>query len=154
MQTVSLPDSALTSYLVGYCEKIQVLDQAIRFAGIADYAGKLLASAYRPGLVPLMNKSETEQYALQTVFRARTRGGFKPQLGELGYAVAAYEKLVRATVTVAHPEVEHHNMYLLISLDIGSDYPKILEQKVMPHLSKYKDDLFVRTRTVSEKYAD
>jgi hypothetical protein len=72
----------LMEYLTKYCQDVQALDDGIRFVGIADYAGMLVASFYRRGLVPLMDKKETEQYALQTVFRARTRSGFKPQLGE------------------------------------------------------------------------
>lgn len=136
-----------------FCQQTQGLDERIRFVGIADYAGKLLASYYRKGLVPLMDKKETEQYALQTVFRARTRGGFKPQLGEQLYATAVYEKLIRATITIAHPDAEHHNLYLLISVDIYSQYPIIIE-KIIPFISKNKEALFLRTLVISDKYED
>jgi len=126
----------------------------MRFVGIADYAGKLLASYYRKGLIPLMDKKETEQYALQTVFRARTRGGFKPQLGEQRYATAVYEKLIRTTITIAHPDAEHHNLYLLISLDIDSQYPIIIDEKIIPFISKNKKALFLRTLVISNMYED
>ena len=75
-------DDKTAMYLNAFCQQIQQLDGRIRFVGLADYAGKLAASYYRMGLSPLMDKKETEQYAVQTVFRARTRSGFKPQLGE------------------------------------------------------------------------
>jgi len=126
----------------------------MRFVGIADYAGKLLASYYRKGLIPLMDRKETEQYALQTVFRARTRGGFKPQLGEQRYATAVYEKLIRTTITIAHPDAEHHNLYLLISLDIDSQYPIIIDEKIIPFISKNKKALFLRTLVISNMYED
>jgi len=126
----------------------------MRFVGIADYAGKLLASYYRKGLIPLMDKKETEQYALQTVFRARTRGGFKSQLGEQRYATAVYEKLIRTTITIAHPDAEHHNLYLLISLDIDSQYPIIIDEKIIPFISKNKKALFLRTLVISNMYED
>jgi len=141
-------------YLTKYCQDVQALDERIRFVGIADYAGKLVTSFYRRGLVPLMDKNETEQYALQTVFRARTRGGFKPQLGEQRYAVAVYDRLIRTTLSILHPQQESHNMYLLISLDIGCEYPGIIEEKVIPFISASKGILFENTRVMSEKYID
>ena len=149
-----LEDQHLIGYLSKYCQDVQALDQRIRFAGIADYAGKLVASFYRLGLVPLMDKKETEQYALQTVFRARTRGGFKSQLGEQRYATAVYDRLIRATLTILHPQQESHNMYLLISLDVGCEYPSIIEEKVIPFISASKEMLFENTKVISDKYVD
>ena len=149
-----LHEQDLMKYLTKYCQDAQALDERIRFVGIADYAGKLVASFYRRGLVPLMDKKETEQYALQTVFRARTRGGFKPQLGEQRYAVAVYDRLIRTTLSILHPQQESHNMYLLISLDIGCEYPGIIEEKVIPFISASKGILFENTKVISEKYID
>jgi hypothetical protein len=141
-------------YLIDFCQRIQALESAIRFVGIADYAGVLVASYYRKDLVPLMNQEETAQYAKQTVFRARTRGGFKPQLGEQRYAVAVYEHLIRATITLTSPEAEHHSMYFLVSLDIGCQYASVLEQRILTYLKEHSDELFVHTRPISAKYTD
>ena len=149
-----MQEQDLMEYLTKYCQDVQALDDGIRFVGIADYAGKLVASFYRRGLVPLMDKKETEQYALQTVFRARTRSGFKPQLGEQRYAVAVYERLIRTTLTILHPKQESYNMYLLISLDVGCGYPSIIEEKVIPFISASKGILFENTKVISEKYID
>jgi hypothetical protein len=143
-----------TDGLNRFCSAIQNLDPKIRFVGLADYGGQLVASFYRQGLVPLMDKKETEEYALQTVFRARTRGGFKKQIGDQRYAVAVYERLIRATVSIIHPEAERHNIYLLISLDVDCKYPDIIEEKVLPFLSTSKGKLFALTRHISEKYTD
>jgi hypothetical protein len=147
-------EESLDEYLANFCQEIQTLDSAVRFVGIADYAGELVASHYRSGLAPLMNREETAQYAKQTVFRARSRGGFKPQLGEQKYAVAAYEHLIRATLTLTNPEAEHHSMYFLVSLDIGSQYASILEDRILPYLKDRQAEFFSRTRTISRKYAD
>jgi hypothetical protein len=149
-----LDEHHLMKYLTKYCQDVQALDERIRFVGIADYAGKLVASFYRRGLVPLMDKKETEQYALQTVFRARTRGGFKPQLGEHRYAVAVYDRLIRTTLSILHPLQESHNMYLLISLDVGCEYPGIIEETVIPFISASKGILFENTKVLSQKYID
>ena len=147
-------EESLAQYLATFCQRIQALDAAIRFVGIADYAGELVASYYRNGLAPLMNQEETAQYAKQTVFRARTRGGFKPQLGEQRYAVAAYEHLIRATITLTSPEAEHHNMYFLISLDVGCQYASVLENAILPYLGEHRNQFFDQTRQISTKYND
>ncbi len=140
-------------YLEAFCQEILALQQTIRFVGLADYAGKLHASAYRKGLVPLINKQQTEKYAMQTVFRARSRGEFTPQVGEQKYATAVYEKLIRTTIQITHPEQEFRNMYLLISLDVGCDYPSTIEQKVLPFIAKRQQSLFSKTEVISNQYS-
>ena len=139
----------------GFCERLMALDATVRFVGIADYGGKLLTSKYRKGLVPIMDKKETEQYALQTVFRARSRGGFTPQLGNQLYAVSVYEKLVRVTITVNNDlEKEYHNVYILLSIDVGMEHQKVIENKVLPFVIQERQKLFGMTRIFSEKYAE
>ena len=55
------------------CKQILQLDRSIRFAGIANMKGKLVAEAYREGLVPLLTKQETELSALQAIVKITTR---------------------------------------------------------------------------------
>ena len=55
------------------CKQILQLDRSIRFAGIANMKGKLVAEAYREGLVPLLTKQETELSALQAIVKMTTR---------------------------------------------------------------------------------
>lgn len=141
-------------YIQAFCRDIQALDEHIRFVGIADYSGQILCSHYREGLVPLMDRKETDQYSLQTVFRSRTRGGFKPQLGEQLYTTTVYERLIRATATIISPEAEHHNLYLLLSFDVGTQYPTVFDDKVLPFIERSKPELFKRTLVYSEKYED
>ena len=151
---ISLSEDLVNIYLRAYCESLQSLDCSIRFVGIADYGGKLVSSFYRAGLVPLMDPKETGEYALQAVFRARSSRGFKPQLGESRYSVEVYEKLIRSTLTVASEEAEHHSMYVLVSLDIGSNHANVIDNVIIPYVSTTKKVLFVHTRAISEKYWD
>jgi hypothetical protein len=41
-----------------FCANILILDNAIRFVGIADKKGRIFATAQRPGLEPLLTKGE------------------------------------------------------------------------------------------------
>ncbi len=140
-----------SEYLKAFCEQILSLHNTIRFAGVADYAGKLLGSSYRARLVPLIDKAQTERYALQTVFRARSRGEFKPQVGENKYAIAVYEKLIRSTIPINHGSEEFRSMYLLVSLDVGGDCMKVIEGMILPFISEAKDAFFANTRVISDE---
>jgi hypothetical protein len=140
-------------YLRAFCERILSLHNTIRFAGLADYGGRLVASSYRAGLVPLIDKAQTERYALQTVFRARSRGEFKPQVGENKYSIAVYERLIRSTIPITHGSEDFRSMYLLVSLDVGGHCMKVIEEMILPFISESKDALFAKTRAISDEYS-
>jgi hypothetical protein len=140
-------------YVGAFCQRILSLHPTVRFAGVADFAGKLLASSYRDGLVPLIDKAQTERYALQTVFRARSRGEFKPQVGEHKYAIAVYERLIRSTIPINHFNEEFRSMYLLVSFDVGGDCMKVIEDMILPFISESRDKFFINTRAMSNEYS-
>jgi hypothetical protein len=140
-----------------FCEGIIAKDSSIRFAGIASQMGKLIGEAYREGLQPLMNRQETEHYTIQTVLRASTRETFENKIGKQRYAIAVYEKLIRATIPIImigddgdNDEKEKHRkeqdlkwLYLLVSFDLGSDVISIIEDKILPQIEQSGKDSFV-----------
>src|ERR687894_1303554 len=83
-----------------FCKDILTKDLSIRFVAVANQMGNLIESEYREGLNPLMNRQETEHYTMQTVFRASTRETFENKIGKQRYAIAVYEKLIRATIPI------------------------------------------------------
>jgi hypothetical protein len=122
--------------------------------------GNLIEAVYREGLQPLMDRQETEHYTIQTVLRASTRGTFENKIGKQRYAIAVYEKLIRATVPIIM--TGHHDkkdekqknqqkeqqdfkgFYLLVSFDLGSDVISIVENKILPQVEQFvKDSLVV-----------
>ena len=136
-----------------FCEGIISKDSSIRFVGVANRMGKLIEAAYREGLQPLMNRQETEHYTIQTVLRASTRETFENKIGKQRYALAVYEKLIRATIPIVmisdddddndeeekQQEEEEQDLkwlYLLVSFDLGSDVISIVEDKILPHIEQ------------------
>lgn len=120
------------------------MDESIRFAGIANKMGSLVTTIYQEGIIPLMTKEETSQYALRAVVRAATREDFEIKLGRLHYSLGKYEKLVRVTIpipsiTTTSDEHDKNKFYLLVTLDIGSDATSIIERKVLPHIERRKE---------------
>ena len=124
------------------CKQIQQLDNSIRFVGIANNLGSLIATSYRNGLTPLMNEQETSHYALQTVLRATTREDFESKIGRLEYSIGKYERLIRATIPIRlfGSNDQSKFYYLLISFDLNFNVIDIIENKVMPFLKKNREN--------------
>ncbi len=145
-----------SNQLKEFCKAIIAEDLSIRFAGVANQMGHLIEGEYREGLKPLMNKQETEHYTMQTVFRASTRETFESEIGKQRYAIAVYEKLIRATIPFIivssqgdkdsdkkeikqqHNEQNSRLLYLLVSFDLSSDVISIVEDKVLPLIEEYR----------------
>ena len=117
------------------CSEILGLDRSIRYVGLADHLGSLVATVYRPGLVPLSTREETEGYTVQAIQRmGAVQGGSK--VGRLEYVVGKFEHLVRATVPVVSSRKD--KFYLMLSIDLGPDPAKIIENRVLPQIEKSK----------------
>ena len=130
-------------YLESYCREILACNPSIRFAGIANQLGSLIATQYREGLVPLMTKEETSQYSIQAVLRAATREDFESKIGRLEYSIGKYERIIRATVPIrlfGSNDDQSKFYYLLISFDLKSAVIDIIEDKVMPFVEKNKEN--------------
>ena len=132
--------SSTDEKLNGLCKEIQQLHNSIRFIGIANNLGSLVATAYRSGLTPLMDKQETSHYAIQAVLRAATREDFESKIGRLEYSIGKYERLIRATIPIRlfGKEDESKFYYLLLSFDLNFNVMDVIENKVMPFIEKNK----------------
>jgi hypothetical protein len=150
-----MPSDQHTNRLDMLCKGVIAKDSSIRFAGIANQMGNLIETAYREGLQPLMDMRETEHYTIQTVLRASTRETFENKLGKQRYAIAVYEKLIRATVPIVimghqydkdekqkkqQEKQDFKWFYLLVSFDLGSNVISILEDKILPLIEQFQRD--------------
>lgn len=120
-----------------HCDRIRQVDDHIRFTGIANYMGTLMASSYRKQLQPLLNDDETKLYTMQAVLRAELREDFQKNMGTLIYSVGKYDKLLRATIPLIGSD--YQKFYLLLSLDVESDAFSVIENKVLPYLQTAHD---------------
>jgi len=115
------------------CNEILKIDKSIRYVGVADHLGSLIATAYRQGLVPLSSREETERYTMQAIQRTGAiHGG--PKVGRLQYVIGKYENLVRATIPVTSDRQD--KFYVMLSLDLGSNPVSIIEKEAIPAIEK------------------
>jgi hypothetical protein len=120
-----------------FCQTIIKIDQSIRYFGIADGHGHILAAAERPGLVPLLNQQETEQYAITAATRLYTRIRWQHILGKINYTCSHYDKLLRSTIPIT--DDANHLLYVLIfTFDVTTEnFHEIITQKIIPLVDKH-----------------
>jgi hypothetical protein len=120
------------------CDDILGVENIIRYCGIADHLGTILAKSYRPGLVPLSSPEETEKYTMQAIQRTGAiQGG--PKVGRLQYVIGKYENLVRATIPVISSA--NNKFYLMLSFDLGCEPVRIIEDKILDQIEKCREQL-------------
>ena len=66
----------------------------IRFAGLIDSMGNLLAGGFKDGITPLNDETQKREMCMEVALRTATRRDFDEPLGEVEYAAAKREKVV------------------------------------------------------------
>ena len=66
----------------------------IRFAGLIDSEGELVAGGFREGVIPFENDERRRQMFLQLSHRVANREGFDANLGRVKYSSSRREKVV------------------------------------------------------------
>ena len=126
----------MKSFFQEFCDNVITLDKSIRFAAIADEDGKLVATAERKGLRPLLTPEERAQYAITAATRQYTRLRWEYLLGKINYAMSHYAKLVRATIPIAD-ENSRLSYVLLLSFDVGAEnVHDVIMKKIIPLVRK------------------
>src|ERR671931_678173 len=89
------------------CCKILQLDDAIRFVGVVNLDGKILAAIYREGVKPLLTREESELATMQSLIRMNMEKTLEAKLGRALYSTAVYENERRATISLFTGETDN-----------------------------------------------
>ncbi len=123
------------AYAKEICNQVLQLDKSIRFAGIANNMGTLIAYKLREGLVPLLNEEELQNSIMKTVLRMKTREDYESKLGDVIYTFALYKRVKRASIPLdGHPDLA----VLAVSFDMAADQDSIIMDKILPLLKQWK----------------
>jgi hypothetical protein len=101
------------------CKRVMALDKDLRFVGIINERGKLLAGGLREGLKSLEDPKDDEMLFMELALRVRMRKEFDNQLGSVKFAMSFREKVIVMSFPLADSNI------LYISADTGLDYGKI-----------------------------
>ena len=122
------------AYAKEICNQVLQLDKSIRFAGVANNMGTLIAYKLRKGLVPMLNEEELQNSIMKTVLRMKTREDYESKLGDVIYTFALYKRVKRATIPLDHPDLA----VLSLSFDMAADHDSIIMDKILPILKQGK----------------
>ena len=135
MSSSSSSSSTPYSYAKQICNQVLQLDKSIRFAGIANNMGTLIAYKLREGLVPLLNEEELENNIMKTVLRMKTREDYESKLGDVIYTFALYKRVKSASIPLdGHPDLA----VLAVSFDMAADQDSMIMDKILPVLKQRK----------------
>ena len=113
------------------CEDVLAKHGSIRWTGIVNKNGVILAQKNRKGVKLLLSEEENEEYAATAIARQKTRGKFEPKIGKMVYSFGRYELLHRATIPI------NDNYYMLMTLDVEEkNFDSIIMDKIVPVITK------------------
>ena len=122
------------AYAKQICNQVLELDISIRFAGIANNMGTLIAYKLRKGLVPLLDEGEIQNSIMKSVLRMKTREDYESKLGDVIYTFALYKRVKRASIPLDHADFA----VLTMSFDMVADQDSIIMDKILPVLKQGK----------------
>lgn len=111
------------------CDAVMDLDEDIRFVGVVNDLGRLVAGGMRQGVEPLETESDDEMMYMELALRVRMRQEFDVQMGVVDFTIVSRKR----TLTISFP-VDTHILY--VAAEPGSDYcrlPKLIEQVLGDH---------------------
>ena len=74
------------------CEDVKSLDPKIRFAGVINPRGKLVAGGMKEGIEPLESPKDDEMLFMELALRVRMRQEFDRQLGKVKFSLSVRER--------------------------------------------------------------
>lgn len=120
-------------FLNSFCQHVIDADGSIRWAGIVNKNGVIIAQQKRPGLQLLLTEEENEEYAASAIARQKTRGKFENKIGKMQYAFGRYERLHRATIPI------NQGAYLLVTIDVEQkNFDRLIIEEVIPLIEKQR----------------
>ncbi|MEK0339848.1 MAG: DUF6659 family protein [Nitrosopumilus sp.] len=82
------------------CNSILSIDPKIRFVGVINERGRLVAGGMRDNVEPLENEKDDETIFMELALRVKMRKEFDKQLGSVNFALASRERALAISVII------------------------------------------------------
>ncbi len=82
------------------CDAIIKVDSKIRFAGVINERGRLVAGGMKENVEPLENEKDDEMIFMELALRVKMRKEFDKQLGPVNFAMASRERAIAMSYPV------------------------------------------------------
>ncbi|HYY39804.1 MAG TPA: DUF6659 family protein [Nitrososphaera sp.] len=116
------------------CERVFALNDDIRYAGVIDSTGTLIAGGMRRGIDSIVSETDEELFLTQTALRKSMRERFDASMGRARFAYIEREKMSILTFYMAdkillvtlEPNIDSHT-----AIDIADDTLELLNGKLL-----------------------
>ncbi|HEY8140433.1 MAG TPA: DUF6659 family protein [Nitrososphaera sp.] len=120
-------------FLHQFCLYVLATAKSVRWAGVVNKNGIIIAQHTREGMKLLLTEEENEEYAASAIARQKTRGRYDSKIGKMRYAFGRYEKLHRATIPI------NENHYLLVTIDVEErNFDALIIDRMIPLIEKHR----------------
>lgn len=82
------------------CDSILALDPKIRFAGVINERGRLVAGGQKKNVEPLESEKDDEMIFMELALRVKMRKEFDKQLGQVNFAMASRERALAISIII------------------------------------------------------
>ena len=82
------------------CNSIFTIDPKIRFAGVINERGRLVAGGQKENVEPLESEKDDEMIFMELALRVKMRKEFDKQLGPVNFAMASRERALAISVLI------------------------------------------------------
>jgi len=110
------------------CNSVYVLDPKIRFAGVINERGRLVAGGMKENVEPLENEKDDEMIFMELALRVKMRKEFDKQLGSVNFAMASRERALAISVII-------NDDILYVVSEPDTDYG-VLPKKILEIIQK------------------
>ena len=82
------------------CNSISSIDPQLRFAGVINERGRLVAGGMKENVEPLESEKDDEMIFMELALRVKMRKEFDKQLGPVTFAMASRERALAISVII------------------------------------------------------
>jgi hypothetical protein len=82
------------------CNSVFEIDPKIRFAGVINERGRLVAGGMKENVEPLESEKDDEMIFMELALRVKMRKEFDKQLGQVNFAMASRERALAISVII------------------------------------------------------
>ena len=110
------------------CNAILAIDSKIRFAGVINERGRLVAGGMKENVEPLESEKDDEMIFMELALRVKMRKEFDKHLGSVNFAMASRERALAISVplgedilyVVSEPDTDYATLPKKITQIINS----------------------------------
>jgi len=110
------------------CTLVQKIDSKIRFAGVINSKGRLVAGGMAPSKKRLGDRKRDEMLYMELALRVKMRSEFDDDLGKVKFAMSFREKLIVMSFPMK-------NDILMVSMERKTQFEKIAF-KILKYIDK------------------